>query len=129
MFSEYITLFFVNVYIQSALTCAPFFPHQQVILEMTDGGADYCFECIGLAALMNDAFLSSREVRARTRGATATLLFENRSCVLISTLFYAGLGQDDNSWSGNARCPSLHIFSADPPREICHRVHVRRGEA
>lgn len=29
---------------------------------MTDGGADYCFECIGLAALMNDAFRSSREV-------------------------------------------------------------------
>jgi len=70
MFSEYITYFFVNVYIQSALTCAPFFA-QQVIVEMTDGGADYCFECIGLAALMNDAFLSSREVRARTRGATA----------------------------------------------------------
>lgn len=32
----------------------------QVIIEMTDGGADYCFECIGLAALMNDAFQSSR---------------------------------------------------------------------
>jgi len=29
---------------------------------MTDGGADYCFECIGLAALMNDAFRSSRDV-------------------------------------------------------------------
>ncbi|CAM0871806.1 unnamed protein product [Alopecurus aequalis] len=32
----------------------------QVIIEMTDGGADYCFECIGLAAVMSDAFLSSR---------------------------------------------------------------------
>ncbi|KQK23203.1 alcohol dehydrogenase-like 7 [Brachypodium distachyon] len=32
----------------------------QAIIEMTDGGADYCFECIGLAALMSDAFQSSR---------------------------------------------------------------------
>uniref|UniRef100_A0A453IZ58 Alcohol dehydrogenase-like C-terminal domain-containing protein n=1 Tax=Aegilops tauschii subsp. strangulata TaxID=200361 RepID=A0A453IZ58_AEGTS len=38
----------------------------QVIIEMTDGGADYCFECIGLAALMNDAFQSSRAVCAHT---------------------------------------------------------------
>ncbi|KAK8921623.1 Alcohol dehydrogenase-like 1 [Platanthera zijinensis] len=27
---------------------------------MTDGGADYCFECIGLASSMADAFNSSR---------------------------------------------------------------------
>ncbi|CAN0892778.1 Alcohol dehydrogenase-like 1 [Linum grandiflorum] len=33
----------------------------EVIKEMTDGGADYCFECIGLASLMADAFSSSRE--------------------------------------------------------------------
>ncbi|KAL2459007.1 Alcohol dehydrogenase-like 2 [Forsythia ovata] len=32
----------------------------QVILEMTDGGADYCFECVGLASVMQDAFNSSR---------------------------------------------------------------------
>ncbi|KAG8369194.1 hypothetical protein BUALT_Bualt15G0125800 [Buddleja alternifolia] len=32
-----------------------------VIKEMTDGGADYCFECIGLASLMQDAFSSSRK--------------------------------------------------------------------
>uniref|UniRef100_A0A6V7QQY5 Alcohol dehydrogenase-like C-terminal domain-containing protein n=1 Tax=Ananas comosus var. bracteatus TaxID=296719 RepID=A0A6V7QQY5_ANACO len=31
-----------------------------VIKEMTDGGADYCFECIGLASLMSEAFRSSR---------------------------------------------------------------------
>jgi len=41
-------------------------PVSQVIVEMTDGGADYCFECIGLAALMNDAFLSSREGWGKT---------------------------------------------------------------
>ncbi|KAM0834035.1 hypothetical protein ACQ4PT_063880 [Festuca glaucescens] len=38
----------------------------QVIIEMTDGGADYCFECIGLAALMSDAFQSSREGWGKT---------------------------------------------------------------
>ncbi|CAN1233798.1 Alcohol dehydrogenase-like 2 [Linum perenne] len=38
----------------------------QVIKEMTDGGADYCFECIGLASLMTDAFSSSREGWGKT---------------------------------------------------------------
>ncbi|KAH9756478.1 alcohol dehydrogenase-like 2 [Citrus sinensis] len=38
----------------------------QVIKEMTDGGADYCFECIGLASVMNDAFNSSREGWGKT---------------------------------------------------------------
>lgn len=35
-------------------------PVSQVIKEMTNGGADYCFECVGLASLMNDAFSSCR---------------------------------------------------------------------
>ncbi|XP_077214088.1 alcohol dehydrogenase-like 1 [Tasmannia lanceolata] len=35
-------------------------PVSEVIMEMTDGGADYCFECIGLASVMSDAFNSSR---------------------------------------------------------------------
>ncbi|RZC46978.1 hypothetical protein C5167_039952 [Papaver somniferum] len=35
-------------------------PVSEVIKEMTDGGADYCFECIGLASVMNDAFTSCR---------------------------------------------------------------------
>ena len=38
----------------------------QVVKEMTDGGADYCFECIGLASLMKDAFDCSREGGAKT---------------------------------------------------------------
>ncbi|KAJ4701375.1 Alcohol dehydrogenase-like [Melia azedarach] len=38
----------------------------QVIKEMTDGGADYCFECIGLASAMEDAFSSSREGWGKT---------------------------------------------------------------
>ncbi|KAL6657576.1 hypothetical protein ACP70R_005356 [Stipagrostis hirtigluma subsp. patula] len=31
-----------------------------VIKEMTGGGADYCFECIGSASVMAEAFKSSR---------------------------------------------------------------------
>ncbi|KAJ9673897.1 hypothetical protein PVL29_023444 [Vitis rotundifolia] len=38
----------------------------QVVKEMTDGGADYCFECIGLASLMKDAFNCSREGWGKT---------------------------------------------------------------
>ncbi|KAL9446856.1 hypothetical protein AB3S75_014512 [Citrus x aurantiifolia] len=38
----------------------------QVIKEMTDGGADYCLECIGLTSVMNDAFNSSREGWGKT---------------------------------------------------------------
>ncbi|KAA0065135.1 alcohol dehydrogenase-like 2 isoform X1 [Cucumis melo var. makuwa] len=33
----------------------------RVIKEETDGGADYCFECVGLASLMEEAIKSSRE--------------------------------------------------------------------
>ncbi|KAL6657574.1 hypothetical protein ACP70R_005354 [Stipagrostis hirtigluma subsp. patula] len=32
----------------------------EVIIEMTGGGADYCFECVGSASLMAEAFRSSR---------------------------------------------------------------------
>ncbi|KAL3371578.1 hypothetical protein AABB24_008225 [Solanum stoloniferum] len=38
----------------------------QVIKEMTDDGADYCFECIGLTSLMQDAFTSSRKDTGKT---------------------------------------------------------------
>lgn len=38
----------------------------EVIKELTDGGADYCFECIGLTSVMRDAFESSREGWGRT---------------------------------------------------------------
>ncbi|KAJ3673734.1 hypothetical protein LUZ60_005726 [Juncus effusus] len=38
----------------------------EVIIEMTKGGADYCFECIGLASLMNQAFQSSRQGWGKT---------------------------------------------------------------
>ncbi|KAJ1687207.1 hypothetical protein LUZ63_018597 [Rhynchospora breviuscula] len=38
----------------------------EVIIEMTKGGANYCFECIGLASVMNDAFKSSRKGLGKT---------------------------------------------------------------
>ncbi|XP_041021658.1 alcohol dehydrogenase-like 2 isoform X1 [Juglans microcarpa x Juglans regia] len=47
-------------------TCTAEKPVSEVIKEMTDGGADYCFECIGLASIMQDAFKSSREGWGKT---------------------------------------------------------------
>ncbi|RZC64424.1 hypothetical protein C5167_008113 [Papaver somniferum] len=41
-------------------------PVNEVIKEMTDGGADYCFECVGLASLMNLAFTSCRNGSGKT---------------------------------------------------------------
>ncbi|KAI4307423.1 hypothetical protein L6164_030614 [Bauhinia variegata] len=41
-------------------------PASEVIKEMTNGGADYCFECIGLASSMAEAFNSSREGWGKT---------------------------------------------------------------
>ncbi|KAM0950499.1 putative alcohol dehydrogenase [Dioscorea sansibarensis] len=38
----------------------------QVISEMTGGGADYCFECIGLASLMQSAYESARKGWGKT---------------------------------------------------------------
>nr|XP_025886596.1 alcohol dehydrogenase-like 1 isoform X2 [Solanum lycopersicum] len=38
----------------------------QIIKEMSDGGADYCFECIGLASLMQEAFTRSRKGTGKT---------------------------------------------------------------
>lgn len=35
---------------------------EQVIMEMTNGGADFCFECLGLDSVMKAAFASSRQV-------------------------------------------------------------------
>lgn len=34
----------------------------EAIKELTDGGADYCFECIGSATVMQDASESTRQV-------------------------------------------------------------------
>nr|XP_017241752.1 PREDICTED: alcohol dehydrogenase-like 7 [Daucus carota subsp. sativus] len=38
----------------------------QVILEMTDGGADYCFECVGMASLVHEAFACCRKGWGKT---------------------------------------------------------------
>ncbi|XVE60520.1 hypothetical protein DITRI_Ditri05aG0135600 [Diplodiscus trichospermus] len=57
----------------------------EVIMEMTDGGVDYCFECVGLASLMEDAFNSSRE---EGWGKTAILGVEMHGKPLaLNTLF------------------------------------------
>ncbi|KAH0684202.1 hypothetical protein KY289_021954 [Solanum tuberosum] len=41
-------------------------PISQVIIEMTNGGADYCFECVGLATLVQEAFTCCRKGWGKT---------------------------------------------------------------
>ncbi|XAR61572.1 Alcohol dehydrogenase [Bertholletia excelsa] len=41
-------------------------PLSEVIKEMTDGGADYCFECVGLASLVQDAYACCRKGWGKT---------------------------------------------------------------
>ncbi|PWA84325.1 zinc-binding alcohol dehydrogenase [Artemisia annua] len=38
----------------------------QIIIEMTGGGADYCFECVGLSSLVHEAYASSRKGWGKT---------------------------------------------------------------
>ncbi|XP_023644408.1 alcohol dehydrogenase-like 1 isoform X1 [Capsella rubella] len=38
----------------------------EVIKEMTGGGVDYSFECVGLASLLNEAFISTRTGSGKT---------------------------------------------------------------
>ncbi|KAI3927224.1 hypothetical protein MKW92_017289 [Papaver armeniacum] len=58
-------------------------PVSEVIKAMTDGGVDYCFECIGLASLMNDAFSSCRD----GWGKTIILGLEMHGAPLQGSLF------------------------------------------
>lgn len=38
----------------------------QIIIEMTDGGADYCFECVGFTPLVHEAYAASRKGWGKT---------------------------------------------------------------
>ncbi|KAH6759307.1 Zinc-binding alcohol dehydrogenase family protein [Perilla frutescens var. frutescens] len=38
----------------------------QVVSEMTDGGADYCFECVGKASLVEEAYACCRKAWGKT---------------------------------------------------------------
>jgi Zn-dependent alcohol dehydrogenase len=51
-----------NVFTSSLLKLYRNVVAEQVIIEMTDGGADYCFECVGMASLMHEAYASCRKV-------------------------------------------------------------------
>ncbi|KAK1416487.1 hypothetical protein QVD17_32278 [Tagetes erecta] len=41
-------------------------PVSQVIIEMTGGGADYCFECVGSTSLVHEAYASCRKAWGKT---------------------------------------------------------------
>ena len=50
----------------------------QVIKELTNGGADYCFECIGMASVMQEAFRSSRQVTPLSHARIRIIVYLNR---------------------------------------------------
>ncbi|OIW20421.1 hypothetical protein TanjilG_11120 [Lupinus angustifolius] len=41
-------------------------PVSQVIIEITGGGADYCFECVGIESLVHEAYASCRKGWGKT---------------------------------------------------------------
>ncbi|KAJ0900632.1 putative alcohol dehydrogenase [Helianthus annuus] len=41
-------------------------PVSEIIIEMTDGGADYCFECVGSTTLVHEAYASCRKAWGKT---------------------------------------------------------------
>ncbi|PHT97634.1 hypothetical protein BC332_33441 [Capsicum chinense] len=51
--------------------------YQQVIIEMTNGGADYCFECVGLAQLMQEPFAYCRKEFQLDKFVTHEVNFED----------------------------------------------------
>ncbi|XP_021732243.1 alcohol dehydrogenase-like 7 [Chenopodium quinoa] len=54
----------------------------QIICEMTDGGADYCFECVGNASLVQEAYASCR----KGWGKTIVLGLDNKLDAQLSFL-------------------------------------------
>ncbi|CAI9296373.1 unnamed protein product [Lactuca saligna] len=61
----------------------------QIITEMTDGGADYCFECVGLTSLVHEAYASTRKGWGKT---VVVGLDDPSSMLTLSTfeLLYSG---------------------------------------
>ena len=56
------------------ICCCLLFLIEQVIDEMTDGGADYCFECVGMASLVHEAYACCRKVSLSLSLLTELLL-------------------------------------------------------
>ncbi|KAL0325959.1 UNVERIFIED_CONTAM: Alcohol dehydrogenase-like 7 [Sesamum radiatum] len=58
--------FFHFVMLSSSFTDSCFSLVLQIINEMTGGGADYCFECVGKSSLVEEAYASSRKGWGKT---------------------------------------------------------------
>ncbi|KAL5058098.1 hypothetical protein RYX36_029702 [Vicia faba] len=53
------------------------FENKEVIMEMKDGGADYCFECVGMASLVHEAYASCRKELHLDEFVTHEVEFKN----------------------------------------------------
>ncbi|KAH7523438.1 hypothetical protein FEM48_Zijuj06G0010900 [Ziziphus jujuba var. spinosa] len=54
------------LFVASLINTLKLLYHEQVITEMTGGGADYCFECVGQAALVQEAYACCRKGWGKT---------------------------------------------------------------
>ncbi|KAK9135763.1 hypothetical protein Syun_015093 [Stephania yunnanensis] len=75
--------------------CANSKPVREVIKEMTNGGADYCFECVGSASVVCEAYASCR----KAWGKVIVLGVDLKSNVSISAL--------EILWSGKTLTSSI----------------------
>uniref|UniRef100_A0A2N9FAW3 alcohol dehydrogenase n=1 Tax=Fagus sylvatica TaxID=28930 RepID=A0A2N9FAW3_FAGSY len=62
--SQYVLLK-ITLWLDSSL-CTFLYLIEQVINEITGGGADYCFECVGLASLVQEAYACCRKGWGKT---------------------------------------------------------------
>jgi len=87
---------------------------KQVIIEMTGGGADYCFECVGMASVVHEAYASCRKVHAtlskfpNTHELHKSILDESMSCKLM--ILCSGLGKNNCFRSGQTRSQDKYQF-------------------
>lgn len=77
----------------------------QVITEMTGGGADYCFECVGSASLVQEAYACCRKVSliSKHKNKHLYLLKENyNSTHKLIICWTSGLGKNSCVRRGQA---------------------------
>ena len=94
--SHYITVCYNSKPKASKVLALTRTPTVQVINEMTDGGADYCFECVGMNTLVEEAFACCRKVY---------LSIQSKSLIkyYLFYLKYFPLGKNTHKHSNNNR--------------------------
>jgi len=80
-------------------------PIQQVLVDLTDGGVDYSFECIGNVSVMRAALECCHKV---TFSLSIAHSIREVECAPNLLELLPGLGDVGNSWCGSIRAGDLH---------------------